>query len=513
MRLKLLRGITIGITLALAATACTSHGSGSATGSAVAGPPQHGGTLHVTRSESFDGWDQDKASAYASYQTLEAVLEPLLRSAANGKDLEPGIATSWTYDPSKLTWTFALRAGVTFSDGKPVTSADVAFSEGVWASGPNFGSLYSAIKKVETPNPQTVVFDMSTPFTTLPILMSWSSSGIMPKDYGGRTKQQFETSPIGAGAFTVTSWSPGGTIILTRNPHYYMTGRPYVDKIQIDVVADPNERAVLFQSGQTDISEYVSPNTAQQYGDAIKALPASQVEHLSLNTTRAPLDNLDVRQAIAAAIDYNAIVKGPARGYGLTPKGILPPNLGHWAAPTQPAYTLNLDKARQLLAAAGVQVGRTFEIVYDSGDGLDDLVAQIVQADLAKIGITVKLTGLETGAFLDRAYGLSADMVLWSYGAISPDMLDPMGWILGTSWLFTNFETKTLKAQYNAYNAATSDQAKEQIVTQVQDDALKNAQAIPLADYQVLQAVSPKVHGFASAPWGLYYWDTIWIKG
>jgi len=513
MQQKVWRGLALALTLAVTATACTAAGSGDGAASGSAGPPQRGGTLHVTRSESFDGWDQDKASAYASYQTLDAVLEPMVRSAANGKELEPGIATSWTYDPAKLAWTFVLRDGVTFSDGQPLTSADVAFSEGVWASGANFGSLYSGIKKVETPDAKTVVFDMATPFTTLPILMSWSSSGIMPKGYGGKTKKEFDTNPIGAGAFTVTSWSPGGTIVLARNPHYYLTGRPYVDQVQIDVVADGNERAVLFQSGQTDISEYVSLNTAKQYGTSTVALPASQVEHLSLNTTKAPFDNIDVRQAIASAIDYNAIAQGPAKSYGSAPNGILPPNLGHWAAPSQQAFNLNLDKARQLIASSGAKVDRPFEIVYDSGIGLDELIAQIVQSNLAEIGVTVKLTGLETGAFLDRAYGLSADMVLWSYGAISPDMVDPMGWILGTSWLFTGFETKTIGAQYAAYNAATSDQAKQKIVTQVQDDAIKNAQAIPLLDYQVLQAVNSRVQGFASAPWGLYYWDPIWIKG
>jgi peptide/nickel transport system substrate-binding protein len=92
-------------------------------------------------------------------------------------------------------------------------------------------------------------------------------------------------------------------------------------------------------------------------------------------------------------------------------------------------------------------------------------------------------------------------------------MVDPLGWILGTSWLFTGYSTHALSAQYDAYNATASDEAKEKIIAQVQDEGIQSAQAIPLADLQVLQAVSPRVHGFASAPWGLYYWDPIWLSG
>ena len=171
MSLKVLSRVAAVALLAVTATACTAS-SGSSGGSSATGSPVSGGTLHVVRAESFDGWDQDKAAAYASYQTLLAVLEPLVRFNANGKDIEPGIATSWTYDAKKMTWTFALRDGVTFSDGTPLTSADVAFSESVWAAGPNFGGLYSGIKKVLTPDPKTAVFQMSAPNTTLPVQMS-----------------------------------------------------------------------------------------------------------------------------------------------------------------------------------------------------------------------------------------------------------------------------------------------------------------------------------------------------
>lgn len=473
--------------------------------------PQRGGTLRVARSESFDGWDPDKSAAYGSYQTVYAVLEPLVRFGSDGQSLEPGLAESWTYDAAAKAWTFVLRKGATFSDGSPLTSADVAFSAGVWKAGPNFGSLYAGIKNVRTPDAQTVVFELSAPNTTLPVLMSASPSAIFPKDFGGRTKEAYLAKPIGAGAFTVAEWTPGGRIVLKRSEHYYMADRPYLDEVVIDVVADANARAVLFESGRVDISEYVGRTTAGQYGDSLVALPRSQIEHLSLNTTKPPLDDPQVRQAIARAIDYTAIVGGPFRGYGAPPQGILAPNLANWAPPSQPPFSRDVAEARRLLAGSKHPKPGPLELIYDSGLPDDLLVAQIINSNLAEIGIEVKLTGLETGAFLDRAFGLKADMVLWSYGAISPDVSDPIGWILGTSWLFSGFETDTLKKQLSAYNATASAQEKQQIIAQVQDQALQNAQAISLAESDVLHAAAKKVHGFASAPWGLYYWDPIWL--
>ena len=194
--------------LALAGCSSSSPGAKGTSGAASSAAPTAGGTLHVVRAESFDGWDPDASSAYSSYQTVYAVLEPLVRFGSDGRALEPGIATKWSYDKAATSWTFTLRDDVTFSDGAPLTSADVAFSAKVWADGPNFGSLYAGIKAVKTPNPTTVVFEMATPNTSLPVLMSWSSSAVYPKDFGGRTAKDFYAKPLGAGAFIVTDWSP-----------------------------------------------------------------------------------------------------------------------------------------------------------------------------------------------------------------------------------------------------------------------------------------------------------------
>ena len=166
------------------------------------------------------------------------------------------------------------------------------------------------------------------------------------------------------------------------------------------------------------------------------------------------------------------------------------------------------------MAGSRIRHPGTLEVVYDSGLPEDSLVAQIVQSNLKAIGIDVKLTGLETGAFLDRAFGAEG-----RHGAVvvRRDLARrgrPVGWILGTSWLFTGSDDQDAPQQYRRDSAAQIHSGEaEDHHPGPGSDASETRTGDPLADYQVLQGVSDKVHGFASAPWGLYYWDPIWLSG
>ncbi len=192
----------------------------------------------------------DSAAAYASYQTLNAVLEPLVRVAPDGNGLEPGIATEWVYDPAALTWTFTLRDGVTFSDGTPLTSADVAFSAGEWVKGQNFGYAYENITSVTTPDAQTVVFELAAPDSTLPVLMFVDLVCRVPEGLRRQDRQGLLQRPCRGRRFTVADWTPGGRIELAKSDNYYLPGQPYLDGVEIDVVADANEQSLLFESAR-----------------------------------------------------------------------------------------------------------------------------------------------------------------------------------------------------------------------------------------------------------------------
>lgn len=495
--------LTAALVVLAALTGASACGSGSA-------PTVSGDTLNVVRTESFDGWVLDSAAAYATIQTHGAVIEGLLRFAPDGKSVEAGLADKWHYDPEAMTWTFRIRDGARFSDGKRVTAADVAFSLKVWKGGPNFGTLYDRIKRVRTPDDRTVVFELKTPDSIFDSLIASSGSGVMPADFGGVGEDEYYRKPIGAGAYKVDEWSRGGKIVLSRNRFFYDRERPRFKQIVTDVVTDENERRILFEAGDADIVEYVSPSTASQFQQStLEVLKPSQVSHLSMNTQRPPFDDRDVRRAVAYAITYDSIVNGPLEGFASEPSGILAPNLRGWAPTSDGYYKTDRGQARRLLAGSSHPGGFSADLIFDSGNESDAQQAQIVQADLAELGIEVTLTGLETGAFLDRAYSLDADMVLWSYGAVSPDISDPLGWIGGTSWLFTGFDTKPLTRIYAEYIEASSEARRDELITEVQDWAAREVPAVALAETQVIHAVADGIEGFEPAPWGLYFYDRL----
>jgi peptide/nickel transport system substrate-binding protein len=454
----------------------------------------------------------DSAAAYATYQTHAAVVESLLRPSPDGAGVEAGLAESWEHDPDAATWTFTLREDARFSDGSSVTADDVVFSVGIWQDGPNFGPLFANILGVTAVDERTVMFELGTAFdNTFLAAISGSYAGVMPADFAGMSEDDYYQNPIGAGAYQVEEWTLGGRIVLVANEHFYgYPDRPGFERVVIDVVTDENARAIQFGSGEADIVEYLPIPFASQYeADSLQVLPIHFTTHLSLNVRRPPFDDPAVRQAVAHAIDYQAIVDGTAAGFGEVPIGLLSPNIANWAPPSVPYYTTDLDEAAALIAESSAADGAAVELIYDSGEAADALAAQVIQSNLAQIGITVELTGLETGALLDRAFAVDSDMMVWGYGAVSPDISDPLGWFLATEWLFTGHEMDTLLGQLFAYAEAEEEAGRLAVITEVQDQAIESAHAIAAAQSSVIHVVSPALEGFASPPWGVYFYDTI----
>lgn len=519
--MKLRRGIVLLAVLALLAAACGGDDAG--TDTTVAGTPdggtettvaaeEGGGTLRAVRIESFDGWVLDSAAAYSSYQTHLAVMEPLLRFGGDGVSLEPGLAESWEYDPDGLTLTFTLQENARFSNGDPVTAEDVAFSLDVWREGPNFGLSWESVAAVSGEG-REVVFELAYPDNTVTPIMAASIAGIMPKDFAGMTEDEYYNNPIGAGPFVVDEWSLGGQIVMSANPNYYDPERPKVDQLIVEVIADETERQILFESGDVQINEYLAATIAPQYDPAaVYVCSIHSLEHIGLNVLAPPFDDPLARQAVAYAIDYDAIDASLGEYFGL-PSGILAPNIWNWVPPTKPYFRQDLAKAQELIGQSAAAGGADVEMIYDVGNDLDTLLAQVIQANLAEIGLSVSLSPLETGAFLDRAFSVDADITIWNYGAIEPDMGDPMNWIMATGWLFSGFETDTLFEDFLVYSEAPTEADMQAVVAKIQDGAIDDAAAIALAEGSYLHAVDPSLTGFWSAPWGLYYYDTIGLGG
>src|SRR5262249_51943483 len=154
-------------------------------------------------------------------------------------EVVPWLAAGFQKSAGQTVWDFQLRKGVSFSNGRPMTSADVLFTLEKARKSPNWESELAAIKAVIAPSPEKIVIETSQPFPELPAILSQWSFGIVPKNYGGVSEKEFAQDPVGTGPFVLGPWKRGEALTLEKNPHYWQHGKPYLDKIVFKSAPDP----------------------------------------------------------------------------------------------------------------------------------------------------------------------------------------------------------------------------------------------------------------------------------
>lgn len=473
------------------------------------GKPVAGGTLNVLRANPFEGFEGDKQTLNSSYQISQAVIEPLIRVGDDGTSLEPGIASSWEYSADGTELSIEINPDANFSDGAPVTAADVEFSIETWRAGPNYGATFASIEKVEIKSEKSLVLHLSAPDTALVAFLAWANAGVMPDDFGGRSASDYYQDPVGAGPFTVESWSGNGEVVLEKNPDYYQEDRPYLDEVVSRFASDPNSVTLQLQSGEADMADEILPVTASTLPEGFAYQgPEHLTPVLVMNNEVAGLDDVDVRRAIGYAIDYEAIAEGALKGYGKAPEGALPTNLDHWAPPSEPYFSQDVDQAEELLAGAA-DAPDELSLIYPN-DASSSVMAQVIQENLDDIGISVELKSADSATAFGAMASGDYDLVIFSNNAISPDASDPAWYIVATGTMFTGYPTDDAISILTDYASTSADADKEAAITELQDLWSTEAPYIALAHTPALEGIRDVVHDAHVTPWGVYYFDTVW---
>ena len=339
----------------------------------------------------------------------------------------PSLAESWTVAPDGKTVTFKIRTGVTFHDGKPLTSADVKFSifdvaKKVHPRGPN---TFRAVTEIETPDANTVVLKLSEPAPYMMMALSSYETPMLPKHVYGEGDIKAHpnaNNPVGSGPFKFVEWRKGELIRLDKNPTYWRKGQPYLDRIVVRSIPDASTRTAALEKGEVHFAAMgaVPFNDAKKLG----TLPTmdvttaghemiSPVSEFLMNTKKAPLDNQKVRQAIAYAIDRQFIIDNIWFGFGKAATGPMSSNF----APSG-LYT---DKVKIYQSANGVEIankmldeaglpkkadGFRFELVHDVLPyGQEwNRTGEYLQQALGKIGVKVTLRLEDVPRWLKRVY-------------------------------------------------------------------------------------------------------------
>jgi peptide/nickel transport system substrate-binding protein len=464
--------------LALALAACGNSGGGGGGGAAStsAGTPKAGGNLVMARADEVQSLVPWVPTDNASIWTLEEIYDTLLVPKPDGHGVEASVATSWSQSADKLSWTFHLRHGVKFSNGQPLTSADVKFSL-EQASKPNtpFYFIDQVMKSFATPDPYTVVITTRQPWSPLPADVALFANSIVPDNYGGETAAQFAQHPIGSGPFMLSSWIKGQSIKLVKNPHYWQPGKPYLNSVTFTVVADANTRATQIQSGQAQIDEfpaYSSISALNAGNTKVGIFDSSRVDYFVMNTRKEPFTDPQVRLAVNQAIDRAALVKTVQFGYGTPAKGYMSPVL--WAydpSIAPPAYDLSAAKAD--LAKSKYPNGFSTTITVAAGNDNQQSAAQLIQASLAQIGIKATIATLDPSALSTAQENGNFSM---SFAYQTTDIVDPDEIIRfaglydgGSNTMYSGYNDTELEAMANKADTLSDQPARQQIYDQIQE--------------------------------------------
>lgn len=349
--------------------------------------------------------DPTSAAAGAIDSVLYSnVFEGLTRFMGDGS-VVPGLAESWEISGDGLTYTFTLRDGVTFHDGTTMDAEDVKFTlDRILAddSANAQKALYASISNVEVVDPKTVRLTLSEPNGNMLFNLAWGDAVIVAPESIENIKQQ----PIGTGPFKFESWTQGDNIHISQYGDYW-GDQPALTEATFKFISDPT--AAFGAMMAEDVDAFVgfpAPENLPQFdADSRFQVLIGSTEGetiLSTNNKQAPFDDLRVRQALAHAIDRQAIIDGAMFGYG-TP-------IGTHFAPHNPAYVdltglsaYDPDKARALLAEAGMADG--FETtLHLPPPSYARRGGEIIAAQLAEVGIKAEIINVEWAQWLETVF-------------------------------------------------------------------------------------------------------------
>jgi peptide/nickel transport system substrate-binding protein len=451
-----------------------------------------------------------------SIWVFQQMLESLYQVTKDGTDVEPLLVESDKLSDDQKTLTITLKDGITFSNGDPMTSADVKFSlDKARSTKGGWEFLDVAIAKVEAPDPKTVTITTKYPWAPLKADLANFNNAILPKDYAGKTADEFYKAPVGTGPFKWDHWDRGSELKLVKNKDYW-DGEPSLDSVTWKLVGDDNARALQLQGGQAQINQSPPFSTLDQLkaqqGLKVELFPSTKTDYIMMNEKVKPFDDVHVRRAISYAIDRQAIVKTVLFGNGTVGNSLMMPTVPYYDKEAG-GQQYDMEKAKAEMAQSSVPDGFKTTFLASSGNVDDAGIAQILQASLKELGITMEIKNLDPSAAQEaqqtRDYEISHSY--WTMDIADPDELitfavDPDS---GAQSFYTGYNNPEVVK--NARDAAKTfdDTERARLYSEVQRQAAEDAFLPTLFYSPFAYAVSDKVKGFQVYPTGNFHMEDV----
>ncbi|AZR73715.1 peptide ABC transporter substrate-binding protein [Anoxybacter fermentans] len=449
------------------------------------------------------------------------------------------IAKDWDISDDGLVWKFYLRKGVKFHNGREVKAEDVEYS-------------FTRLLDPKTKSPRAWLFDnvkgakafqngeadrvegfkviddytfqitLEEPFTPFLSVLAMTNASIVPKEEVEKYGEDFTSHPVGTGAFKFVEWMHDDHVTLEAFEDYF-EGRPYLDKIVFRIIPEDSSAFAEYEQGNIyDLTTIPDGQiervlNSDEFKDELIKKPQLGVYYIGLNTTKPPLNNKKVRQAINHAINKELIAEVLRHGTVIPAKGILPPGMPGYNKDLK-ALEYNVEKAKKLLAEAGYPNGipGEIELAYNTSKG-HQMIAEAVQSDLKKIGINVKLVNMDWGAYITKVD--NGDTQMFRLGWIG-DYPDPDNFLYvllhssnagpgGNGSFYSNPEFDRLTEKARGMKPGPE---RIKLYQQAEQIAVNDAPWVPIYYYTNLILRKPFVHGYMVTPLGVMPLKTVWLS-
>jgi peptide/nickel transport system substrate-binding protein len=480
------------------------------------GEAKYGGTLNVAFQNEWAGLDPHVVSSYSSYQILFNVVERLTQYD-DDLNLQPMLAESWEQSEDGLTWTFKLREGVMFHNGREMTAEDVKWSferliDPATGAG-NAGNVGPADTKIEVIDDYTVAITHPEPVGILPQTLAFNpASGIIAKE--SLEDDGTISIPIGTGPFKIAEVEGTTRMVLEKNEDYWQEGYPYLDEVVIEPIPDDTVRETALLGGEVDWVLAIAPQNYQSLVDnpdiVVDTAPQLSYDYIGVNLTREPFDNVLVRQAIALAIDRQVLCEAGFFGLCETIQG--PVGSGSpWDFNYEP-YDRDVERAKELLTEAGYPDGFDMELLPTTQYGETVRAAQVLQQQLAEIGINATINAPEWSEWLELEGNFMYDAYICNWnGLIDADQYYYLQHRTGQVFNFTGYSNPDFDELVDAGRAISDFDERYQIYEQADKMLVDDAPYIYMYNKEEIRAYAPYVKGFVVRPDQQNNFWTVWL--
>lgn len=489
---------------------------------------------------------------YTSGTSVDASAVPIYNRLVDFKvgttELQPSLAESWDVSENGKVYTFHLRQGVKFQSNKyfkptrDFNADDVIFSF-MRQKDPNhpyhnvsngnysnfesleFGKLITAIDKVDD---HTVRFTLAHPEAPFVADLGWYFASILSAEYANSmlkagTPERVDMDPIGTGPFELKQYHKDSRILFSAFPDYWQ-GKAKIDRLVFSITPDASIRYAKLEKNECQVMPFPNPADLPRMRENkdinLMQKAGLNTGFLAFNTQKAPLDNVKVRQALALAINKPAIIEAVFHGTGTAAKNILPP--GVWSADADlKDYDYDPEKAKALLKEAGFTNGMTIDLwampVQRPYNPNAKRMAEMIQADWAKVGVTAKVVTFEWGEYLTRVKNgeHQAALMGWTTATGDPDnFFGPLysctsanGGSNSSKWCYQPFDKLILEAR-----AESNHQKRVELYKEAQQMMHDQMPAVMIAHSTIFEPVRKEVTGYEIDPFGKHIFYQVDMK-